>query len=58
MLSKNISAPIYVESDKMYQSKVSVQEFSYFGLDIQLEKSKYYSPMLKKNWLQFAKYND
>ena len=34
----------------MYRSKVCVQEFSYFvsGLDIQLEKSEYYSPVRKK----------
>ena len=52
MLSENIStqAPIYVECDKMYLSKVCVQEFSYFvsGLDIQLEKSEYDSPVRKK----------
>ena len=29
MRSENISTPIYVECDKMYQSKVCVQEFSY-----------------------------
>ena len=28
--SENISTPIYVERDKMYRSKVCVQEFSYF----------------------------
>ena len=41
--SENISTPIYVKCDKMYRSKVCVQEFSYFvsGLDIQLEKSEY-----------------
>ena len=35
---KNISTPIYVECEKMHQSKVCVQEFSYYasGLDIQL----------------------
>ena len=50
MQSENISTPIYVECDKMYRSKVCVQEFSYFvsGLDIQLEKSEYYSPVRKK----------
>ena len=50
MQSENISTPIYVECDKMYQSKVCVQEFSYFvsGLDIQLEKSEYDSPVRKK----------
>ena len=39
--SENISTPIYVECDKMYWSKVCVQEFSKIvsGLDIQLEKS-------------------
>ena len=48
--SEKISTPIYVECDKMYQSKVCVQEFSYFvsGLDIQLEKSEYDSPVRKK----------
>ena len=48
--SENISTPIYVECDKMYRSKVCVQEFSYFvsGLDIQLEKSEYDSPVRKK----------
>ena len=47
---ENISTPIYVECDKMYWSKVWIQEFSYFvaGLDIQLEKSEYYSPVSKK----------
>ena len=42
MLSDNISTAIYVECDEMYQSKVCVQEFSYFvsGLDIQLEQSE------------------
>ena len=51
MQSENISTPIYVEFDKMYLSKVCVQEFTYFvsGLDIQLEQSKYYSPVCKKN---------
>ena len=49
--SENISTPIYVECDKMYRSKVCVQEFSYFvsGLDIQLEQSKNNSPICKKN---------
>ena len=48
--SENISTPIYVECDKMYRSKVCVQEFSYFvsGLDIQVEKSEYYSPVRQK----------
>ena len=63
MQSENISTPIYVECDKMYRSKVCVQEFSYFvsGLDIQLEKSEYYSPVRKKIRcslnLQVAKYD-
>ena len=50
VLSENILTPIYVECDKMYRSKVCVQEFSYFvsGLDIQLEKSEYDSPVCKK----------
>ena len=41
----NISTPIYVECDKMYSSKVCVQEFSYFvsDLDIQIEKNGYNS---------------
>ena len=44
--SENISTFIYVECDKIYQSTVCVQEFWYIvsGLDIQLEKSEYYSP--------------
>ena len=48
--SENISTPIYVECNKMYRSKVCVQEFSYFvsGLDIQLEKSEYDSPVCQK----------
>ena len=43
--SEDISTPIYVECDKMYRSKVCIQEFWYFvsGLDIQLEKSEYES---------------
>ena len=55
--SENISTPIYVECD---WSKVCVQEFSYLvsGLDIQLEKSKDYSPVCKKKLLQVAKYNE
>ena len=42
--------PIYVECNKMYQSKVCVQEFLYFvsGLDIQVEKSEYDSPVRQK----------
>ena len=60
MRSENISTPIYVECDKMYRSKVCVREFSYFvsGLDIQLEKSEYNSPVRKKNRLQMAKYDE
>ena len=50
MLSENISTPIYVECDKMYRSKVCVQEFWYFvsGFDIQVEKSEYNSPGREK----------
>ena len=50
VLSENILTPIYVECDKMYRSKVCVQEFSYFasGLDIQLKKSEYDNPVRKK----------
>ena len=50
MRSENISTPIYVECDKMYRSKVCVQELSYFvsGLDIQFEQSEYNSPVHKK----------
>ena len=57
MQSENISTPIYVECDKMYRSKVCVQEFSYFvsGLGIQLEQSENNSPVLKKNWLQVSR---
>ena len=60
MQSEKISTPIYVECDKMYQSKVCVQEFSYFvsGLDIQDEKSEYNSPVHQKNQLQVAKYDN
>ena len=50
--SANISTPSYVQRDKMYQSKVCVQEFSYFvsrsGFDIQLEQSGNDSPVTKK----------
>ena len=48
MQSEDISTQIYVECDKMYRSKVCVQEFSYIvsGLDIQVKKSKYNSPTL------------
>ena len=47
---RSISTPIYVECDKMYRSKVCVQEFSYFvsGLDTHVEKSEYDSPVRKK----------
>ena len=36
--------------DKLYRSKVYVREFSYFvsGLDIQLEKAEYDSPVRRK----------
>ena len=56
MRIEDISTPFYVECDKMYQSKVCVQENSYFvsGLDIQDEKSEYDSPVCKKiscRWL-------
>ena len=46
MLSEDISTPIYVECNKMYQSKGCVQEFSYIVscVDIQLEQSQYNSP--------------
>ena len=37
--SEIISTPTYVECDKMYWSKVCVQEYFLSGLDIQLEKS-------------------
>ena len=55
MRSENIStpmmSPIYVECYKMYQSMVCVQEFQYFvsGLDIQIEKSEYDSPVCQKS---------
>ena len=60
MRSEDISTPINVECDKMYRSKVCVQEFSYFvsGLDIQLEKSEYDSTLRKKDRLQVAKYGE
>ena len=46
MQSEKISTPIYVECDKMYRSKVCVQEFWYFvsGLDIQIERSENDNP--------------
>ena len=58
--SENISTPIYVECDKIYRSKVCVQEFLYIvsGLDIQFEKSEYDSPVCQKNRLQVAKYDE
>ena len=48
--SENISTPIYVEYNKMYWSKVCVQQFWYFvsGLDIQSELSENDSPVRKK----------
>ena len=48
--SEIFSTPIYIKCNKMYRSKVCVQLFSYFvsGLDIQLEKSEYNSPICKK----------
>ena len=50
--SENISTPIYVECDKMYLSKVCVEELSYFvsrsGVDIQLEQSENDSPVRKE----------
>ena len=57
MQSENISTPIYIECDKMYRSKVCVQEFTYFvsGLDVQLEKTEMIVLYAKK-WLQMAKY--
>ena len=60
MLIENISTPIYAEFNKMYRSKVCVQEFSYFvsGLDIQLKKSEYDSPVRKKILLKVAKYDE
>ena len=50
VLSENISTPIHVQCDKMYQSKVCVQEFWYFvsGLDIRPEQSKNDNPAPKK----------
>ena len=45
--SENISTPIYVECDKMYQWKVCGRDFV-SGLDIQLEQSKNNSPVCKK----------
>ena len=54
-----ISTPGYVECDKIYRSKVCVQEVWYFvsGLDIQLEQSENDNPVRKKNRLQVAKHN-
>ena len=47
---ENILTPIYVECDKMYRSKVCVQQFKYFvsALDIQLEQSEIDDPVRKK----------
>ena len=47
----NFSTPIYVECDKMYWSKVCLQEFWNFvsGLDIQSEQSENNNPALKKS---------
>ena len=60
MRNEDISTPIYVECDKMYRSKVCVQEFLYIvsDPDIQVEKSEYNSPVRKKNRLQVAKYDE
>ena len=48
--SENISTPIYVEWDKMYRSKIYVQEFLCLvsGLDLQFELSENDSPVCKK----------
>ena len=50
VLSENISNPIYVKCDKMYQPKVCVQEFWYFvpGLDIQHEQPENDNPACNK----------
>ena len=42
MLNENISTPIHVKCNKLYQSKVCVQEFRYCvpGLDIKPELSE------------------
>ena len=50
--SENISTPIHVKCNKMYQSKVCVQEFWYFvpGLDIQPEQSKQSVFPTEKKW--------
>ena len=58
MQSEDISTPIYVECNKMYWSKICVQEFSYIvsGLDIQLEKSVQQSCKQKiGHYMAFAK---
>ena len=49
-LSANISTPIYVECDKMYQSKLCVQEFRHImpGLNIQPEQSENNNPARNK----------
>ena len=59
MRSENISTPIYVECDKMYRSKVCVQEFWYIvsGLDIQPEQSENNKPAAKRRF-QVARNND
>ena len=50
MRSENISTQIYVECDKMYRSKVCVQEFWYFvpDLDIRPEQSENDNSAVKK----------
>ena len=64
--SEKISTPIYVKCDKMYRSKVCVQEFPYFvsglsGLHIQFEQSENdcpVTPVRKKYRLQVAKFDE
>ena len=48
--SENISTPIYVEYNEMYQSEVWAQDFWYIksGFDIQLEQSENNNPVGKK----------
>ena len=62
VLRENISTPICVECNKMYGSKVCVQDFWYFvsGLDIQLEQSENHNPACKKTVCQFqvARYDE
>ena len=50
MQSENISTQIYVECNKMYQSKACVQKFWYFvpGIDNQPEQSENDNLALKK----------